>query len=196
MDGYAMVMPQPGGDEGLEKRAVAIPDPGPGEARVRHTAIGLNFLDVYHRSGAYKWPVERDLAPGSEAAGVVEAVGADVTSVAPGDRVAHAVPPNACASARVIPASRLVKLPDGVAATVTLKGVTAQDLMRAVSRSFGPVAAVDSLTIFSGNLIDYFMDVGGTPSRIRAQSFAPARCGPGEQAVISTPRENRVVLED
>ncbi|MBK5927969.1 quinone oxidoreductase family protein [Rhodobaculum claviforme] len=130
---YAMVMPQPGGPELFERREITVPDPAEGEVRVRHTAIGLNYLDVYHRSGAYPWPVERDLVAGSEAAGVVEAVGAGVSNLKPGDRVAYTHPMNAYCSARVLPAHRLVKLPDGIsdeiAATLMLKGLTAHYLI-------------------------------------------------------------------
>ena len=138
MTEYAMFCPEPGGPERFERRAIELPAPGPGEVRLRQTAVGLNFLDVYHRSGAYKWPVARDLVPGSEAAGVVEAVGPGVTSVAPGDRVAYAAPLNAYASARLIPADRLVRVPDAVpdevAATVMLKGMTAHYLIHTTYR--------------------------------------------------------------
>lgn len=130
---FVMSMPKPGGPELFERREVSTPTPGPGEALVRHRAVGLNFLDVYHRSGGYPWSVERDLVPGSEGAGVVEAVGEGVTEVGPGDRVAYTHPLGAYASARVIPAHRLVKLPDGVseeiAATLMLKGLTAHYLI-------------------------------------------------------------------
>ncbi|MBA3324563.1 MAG: quinone oxidoreductase [Rhodobacteraceae bacterium] len=132
MSDYAMIVPAPGGPEAFVRREIATPRPGPGEALVRQTAVGLNFLDVYHRSGLYPWPVERDLTPGSEGAGVVEAIGDGVTDLAPGDRVAYTRPLGAYASARTIPADRLVKLPEGiaddVAATVMLKGLTAQYL--------------------------------------------------------------------
>ena len=138
MTDYAMVMPAPGGADAFERRAIAPPEPGPGEALVRQTAIGLNFIDVYHRSGQYPWPVERDLVPGSEGAGVVEAVGPGVTGLAPGDRVAYTLPLGAYASRRVLPADRLVALPAGVsdetAATVMLKGLTAQYLIHATFR--------------------------------------------------------------
>jgi len=106
--------------------------PGPGEARIRQTAIGLNFIDVYQRSGLYK----RDLPfiPGSEGAGVVDAVGQGVTTVAPGDRVAYAPIDGAYAQERLIAADRLVKLPasidDRMAAAIMLKGLTAQYLLR------------------------------------------------------------------
>ena len=86
--------------------------PGPGEARVRHEAIGVNYVDTYHRSGLYPLPLPTGL--GVEAAGVVEAVGAGVTLVRPGDRVAYMAGPGAYAEARLLPADRLVKVPDGV----------------------------------------------------------------------------------
>jgi NADPH2:quinone reductase len=138
MGDYAMVMAQPGGSDGFEKRAITVPEPGPGQARVRHTAVGLNFLDVYQRSGLYKWPVERDLVVGSEAAGVVEAVGPGVAIVAPGDRVAYAPQIGAYASVRLIAADRLVKLPDTISdeigGTVMLKGMTAHYLIHSSFR--------------------------------------------------------------
>jgi NADPH:quinone reductase len=138
MTDYTMVMPAPGGAEGFEKREIDLPAPKPGEALVRHRAIGLNFLDVYHRSGAYPWPVDRDLVVGSEAAGVIEGVGEGVTAIAPGDRVAYTIPLNAYGTARVLPADRLVKLPDVVsdeaAATLMLKGLTAHYLIHSTFR--------------------------------------------------------------
>jgi NADPH2:quinone reductase len=138
MTDYAMFVPKPGGADAFERREIATPTPGPGQALVRHTAVGLNFIDVYHRSGLYPWPVDKDLVPGSEGAGVVEAVGEGVTAVRPGDRVAYTLPLNAYASARVIAADRLVKLPagiaDDVAATVMLKGLTAQYLIHSTFR--------------------------------------------------------------
>ncbi|SRR6266540_1473584 len=111
-----------------------IPDavPGPGEARVRQTAIGVNYVDVYQRSGVYK-VAALPFVPGQEAAGVVEAVGADVTEVGPGDRVAYAGVIGAYAEARVLPAARLVRIPDGIddrsAAAMMLKGMTAEFLL-------------------------------------------------------------------
>jgi NADPH2:quinone reductase len=112
---------------------VEIGEPGDGQARVRHTAVGVNFLDIYYRSGLYPLPLPSGL--GSEAAGVVEAVGPGVTVVRPGDRVAYAGgPPGSYAEARVLPASILVQIPDGVtdqtAAAVMLKGMTTQYLIR------------------------------------------------------------------
>lgn len=138
MSDYAMILPAPGGPEAFERREITVPEPGPGEARIRHTGIGLNYLDTYHRSGLYPWPADRDLVVGSEAAGVVEALGPGATGFAPGDRVAYTRPYGAYASARVIAAERLVKLPegveDGVAATIMLKGMTAHYLLHTVVR--------------------------------------------------------------
>ncbi|TMH63228.1 MAG: quinone oxidoreductase [Betaproteobacteria bacterium] len=124
---------QTGGPEVLKWEAVTVGDPGPGEARVRHTAIGLNFIDTYQRSGLYKLALPSGL--GGEGAGVVEAVGAGVTDIKIGDRVAYCGgPPGAYAEVRVMPADRLVKLPDGIsertAATLMLKGLTVQYLLR------------------------------------------------------------------
>src|SRR6266513_3170995 len=124
---------QTGGPEVLKWEQVDVGDPGPGEARVRHTAIGVNFIDTYHRSGLYKVPLPSGL--GSEGAGIVEAVGSGVTDVKPGDRVAYSGGPlGAYSEVRVMPADRLVKLPDGVservAATLMLKGLTVQYLFR------------------------------------------------------------------
>lgn len=87
-----MVVTTPGGPEKFERRARDLPHPAAGEVRVRHTCVDLNFLDIYHRSGLYPWPLDRDLVPGSEAAGTVEAIGAGVASLRPGDRVAYTLP--------------------------------------------------------------------------------------------------------
>jgi NADPH2:quinone reductase len=110
---------------------VPTPKPGKGEALVRHTAIGVNYIDVYHRSGAY--PMTLPGVPGSEGAGVVEAVGPEVTEVKVGDRVAYLDPIGAYAEVRVSPAARLVRIPDGiddrVAAASMLKGMTAYYLL-------------------------------------------------------------------
>ena len=92
---------------------VALTDPGEGEVRLRHTAIGLNYIDVYFRNGLY--PAEPPFVPGLEAAGVVEAVGPGVVDLVPGDRVAYASPPlGAYAEQRLIPGDRVVKVPDAI----------------------------------------------------------------------------------
>ena len=124
---------QPGGPEVLQWESVAVAEPGPGEARVRHTAVGLNYIDTYHRNGLYKVPLPSGI--GVEAAGVVEAVGPGVTDISKGDRVAYGGhPPGSYAEVRVMPADKLVKLPDDVsdrsAATLMLKGLTVQYLFR------------------------------------------------------------------
>jgi NADPH2:quinone reductase len=125
-----------GGPEVLRWEEVELAAAGPGQALVRHHAIGVNFIDIYHRSGLYKLPLPTSL--GVEAAGVVEAVGPGVTEVQPGDRVAYDRPPGAYAQARVIAADRLVKLPDAISfeqgAAMMLKGMTAQMLVRRVHR--------------------------------------------------------------
>src|SRR6266704_4467695 len=130
---HAIRLHKTGGPEVLQWEEVAVGDPGPGEARIRHTAIGLNFIDTYQRSGLYKLALPSGL--GGEGAGVVEAVGPGVTDIKVGDRVAYCGgPPGAYAEIRVLPADRLVKLPDGVsertAATLMLKGLTVQYLLR------------------------------------------------------------------
>ena len=123
-----------GGPEVLEWETVDASDPGPGEARVRQEAAGLNFIDVYHRTGLYPQPLP--FTPGSEGAGVVEEVGEGVTSVRPGDRVAYAGPIGGYAEVRLIAADRLVKLPDSIsteqAAAMMLQGMTAHMLLRQV----------------------------------------------------------------
>lgn len=127
-----------GGPEVLSPHDVAPPPPGPGEVRIRHVAIGVDFVDVYFRTGLYR-PPALPAGLGVEAAGVVEAVGDGVTAFSPGDRVAHAgLPLGAYASVRNMPAERLVRLPDDVsfetAAAVMLKGITVHMLFERVHR--------------------------------------------------------------
>jgi NADPH2:quinone reductase len=126
-----------GGPEVMRWEEAEPGEPGPGEARIRQTAIGLNYVDVYNRTGLYAVPLPSGL--GSEAAGVVEAVGAGVTDLKPGDRVAYGnAPIGAYAEARLIPGHRLLKLPDDIAdataAAMMLKGLTAQYLLRQTYR--------------------------------------------------------------
>ena len=125
---------QHGGPEVLKWEAFDPGPAGPGEALVRHEAVGLNYIDVYHRSGLYPLP-SLPAVPGLEAAGVVEEIGPGVTEVAVGDRVAYAgVPPGAYAEKRCIPAHRLVKLPAAIsslqAAAMMLQGMTARYLLK------------------------------------------------------------------
>ena len=131
---YAVRIHQLGGPEVLRYEQVEIGTPGPGEARVRHTAIGLNFTDIHFRTGRYPLK-ELPQVIGMEAAGVVEEVGPGVTEVRAGDRVAYASEkPRAYAQATVMPVTRLVRLPDFIddetAAAAILKGLTAQYLLR------------------------------------------------------------------
>ena len=127
----AIRMTRTGGPEVLEYVDVEVGEPGPGEARVRQHAIGLNFIDVYFRTGLYPMPLPSGL--GQEGAGVVEAVGEGVSHVQPGDRVAYAGRPNgAYSEVRTMPADVLVKLPDGIdfetGAAMMLQGLTVQYL--------------------------------------------------------------------
>src|SRR5580700_4373374 len=102
-----------GGPDVLRLEEIEVGEPGQGQARVRHAAVGVNFIDTYHRSGMYPLPLPSGL--GSEAAGIVEAVGPGVTVVRPGDRVAYAGgPPGSYSESRVMPANILVPIPDGV----------------------------------------------------------------------------------
>ena len=143
----AIVIHETGGPEVMRWEDHDAGDPGPEEVRLRQDAVGLNYIDVYHRTGLYPLP-SLPAVPGLEGAGVVEAVGAKVTGLQPGDRVAYAgVPPGAYAQFRCIPAHRLVQLPDAVsthqAAGMMLRGMTARYLL------FGcyPVKAGDRILI-------------------------------------------------
>jgi NADPH2:quinone reductase len=146
---HAIRFHAPGGPEVLRWEEVAVADVAPGEARVRHHAVGLNFIDIYHRTGAYPLPMPSGI--GLEGAGVVEAVGSavtDATGIRAGDRVAYAGGPiGAYAEVRNIPADRLVKLPDAIdfktGAAMMLQGMTAQYLLRRTC----PVQAGDTILI-------------------------------------------------
>lgn len=142
---HAIRVHQVGGPEVLQWEKVETGEPGPGQVRLRQEAAGLNFIDVYHRTGLYPQPLP--FTPGTEGAGVVEAVGTDVEGVAVGDRVAYAGPIGGYAEERLIGADRLVKLPDGIsseqAAGMMLQGMTAQMLLRSVF----PVAKGDTILI-------------------------------------------------
>lgn len=128
---------QPGGPEQLRYEDVEVPAPGPGEVQIRHTAVGLNFIDVYDRTGLY--PMALPGVLGREAAGVVTSVGPKVRQLAPGMRVAYAMnSPGSYCEMRNVPAERMVKVPDSVsdeqAAAMMLKGMTAQYLLRSTHR--------------------------------------------------------------
>ena len=134
---HAIRIHQTGGPEVLSWEAVVVPAPAAGEATVRHHAVGLNFIDTYHRTGLYPLPLPSGI--GLEGAGVVEAVGEGVTEVKVGDRVAYAGGPiGAYAEVRNIPAHRLLKLPASIsfntAAAMMLQGLTAAYLLRKTYR--------------------------------------------------------------
>ena len=134
---HAVRIHEVGGPEVLRWDAVAVAEPGPGEVRLIQSAIGLNYIDTYHRSGLYKLPALPAVL-GVEGAGVVDSVGPGVTAFKAGDRVAYAGPLGAYAEARLIPADRLVALPDWLdaiqAAGMMLQGMTAEFLLRRVYR--------------------------------------------------------------
>lgn len=129
----AICIEQHGGAEQLKRVNVTVGEPGPGEIRIRHHAVGLNFIDVYQRSGLYPLPLPAQL--GMEAAGVVEAVGAGVTHLQVGDRAAYAsAPPGSYCDLRVMSAKSVCKLPDAISfetgAAMMLKGLTAEYLLK------------------------------------------------------------------
>ena len=132
----AITVAEIGGPDVLRWGAAQVGDPAPGEVRIAQRAAGLNYIDVYHRTGAYPLPLP--FIPGIEGAGVVEALGEGVTGLAVGDRVAYAGPIGGYAEARLIAAEGLVQLPDAIgfdrAAAMMLKGMTAHMLLRSVYR--------------------------------------------------------------
>lgn len=122
-----------GGPEVMKLEEITVSDPGPGEVRIKQSAVGLNFIDVYHRSGLY--PLELPVTLGMEAAGIIDAVGEGVTEYKPGDRVAYGAGPiGAYTDLRIIPAHRIVALPDSIsdtqAAAMMLQGMTVEYLIR------------------------------------------------------------------
>ncbi len=134
-----------GGPDAMQWEDVELGAPGPGEVRIRHEAVGLNYIDVYFRTGLYPAP-SLPFSPGMEGAGVVEAVGEGVDALAAGDRVAYAAPPvGAYAEERLMPADRVVKVPAGIdarqAAAMMLQGMTVEYLLR---RTF-PVRSGDTI---------------------------------------------------
>ena len=127
----AMRYHKQGGPEVLQYEDVPVAEPGQGQVRVRHTAIGVNFVDVYQRAGVY--PMQVPQTGGNEGAGVIEAVGPGVTDLKKGDRVCYTGIPGSYCESRVVPAERMVKLPDGIseeqAASMLLKGLTVHYLI-------------------------------------------------------------------
>lgn len=142
---HAIRIHETGGPEVLKWEEVEVGDPGPGQVKLRQEAAGLNFIDVYHRTGLYKQ--ELPFIPGTEGAGIVESVGPDVAHVKVGDRVAYAGPIGGYAEERLIPADRLVKLPEGIstdlAAAIMLQGMTVHMLVRRVH----PVHAGETILV-------------------------------------------------
>jgi NADPH2:quinone reductase len=145
---YAVRFHKPGGPEVLQLEETAVGNPGPGQARIRHVAVGLNFADTYFRTGFYPVPLPNGM--GVEASGVVEAVGEGVSNVAPGDRVTYTGFINtlgAYSTERLIPAAPLIKLPEGIscetAAAMTMRGFTSSYLMRRI----WPLKAGDSILL-------------------------------------------------
>ena len=151
--GYAMAASKPGGSDVLRKIELGALTPAAGEVLIRHDAIGINFLDIYIRKGAYPWPVESDLVLGSEGAGVVEAVGSDVQGLAVGDRVGYTLANGAYATHRLIDAGYVVKLPDNIsselAASIMLKGLTVAYLTH------------DSFKVEAGHTVLFHAAAGG-----------------------------------
>ncbi len=143
---HAIRIHEQGGPDVMKWEEITVPAPGPGEALIKQTAVGLNYIDVYQRAGGYKLDLPASI--GMEAAGIVEAVGEGVDTVKPGDRVAYVMgPPGAYAEARVYPAWRLVPLPEDISdeqsAGMMLKGLTVSYLLR---RTY-PVKAGDTVLI-------------------------------------------------
>ena len=131
---HAIRVHEIGGPEALKWEEVEVGDPGSGEIRIRQEAAGLNFIDIYHRTGLYPQPLP--FTPGVEGAGVVDAIGRDVTTLKIGDRVAYGGPVGGYAEVRLIDAAKVVKLPDDIsseqAAAAMLQGMTAEMLLRRV----------------------------------------------------------------
>jgi NADPH2:quinone reductase len=142
---HAIQIHEAGGPDVLAWDEIEVGEPGPGQAKIRQAAAGLNFIDVYHRTGLY--PQQMPFTPGVEGAGTVESVGEGVTNVKPGDRVAYAGPLGGYSEERLIDADKLVKLPDDIgfdqAAAMMLQGMTARMLLRSVY----PVKSGDTILV-------------------------------------------------
>ena len=150
---YAMAAARPGGSDMIRRIEIDAPAAGAGEVVIAHEAIGINFIDIYIRTGAYPWPVDKDLILGSEGAGIVTAVGEGVSHVAVGDRVGYTLPNGAYATHRAINADMVVKLPDAitsdVAAAIMLKGLTVAYLVQ------------DSHAVQAGDTVLFHAAAGG-----------------------------------
>jgi NADPH2:quinone reductase len=180
----------PGGAEQLELARVELPPPAADEIRLRQTAIGVNFIDIYQRLGLYPLPDAK--IPGVEAAGMVTAVGADVTSLKPGDRIAYAgAPVGAYVSERNLPAWRAIKLPDNlsdeIAASVFVKGITAHMLLARISSvGRGTVILVHSAAGGLGQLLTRWAShLGATViGAVGSEAKAAAARDAGAQHII------------
>ena len=150
---YAMAAVRPGGSDMIRRIDIDVPAAGAGEVVIAHEAIGINFIDIYIRTGAYPWPVDKDLILGSEGAGIITAVGEGVSHVAVGDRVGYTLPNGAYATHRAINADMVVKLPDAitsdVAAAIMLKGLTVAYLVE------------DSHVVQAGDTVLFHAAAGG-----------------------------------
>jgi NADPH2:quinone reductase len=166
-DPYAYILRETGGPEILEAEHIDVPRPGPGEVLVRHEAVGLNFIDTYHRSGLYKLPLPSGL--GGEAAGIVEGLGEGVAGFREGDRVGYFTgAPGAYATHRAIGFDKLVKLPDSIsfedAAAAMLKGCTAEYLIERCARvEAGQTVLVHAAAGGMGSiLVQWLKSIGAT----------------------------------
>ena len=150
---YAMAAARPGGSDMIRRIEIDVPAAGAGEVVIAHEAIGINFIDIYIRTGAYPWPVDKDLILGSEGAGIITAVGEGVSHVAVGDRVGYTLPNGAYATHRAINADMVVKLPDAItsdlAAAIMLKGLTVAYLVQ------------DSHAVQAGDTVLFHAAAGG-----------------------------------
>ena len=176
-EAYRIVVRETGGPEALAVERIEVPKSGAGEILVRHQAVGLNFIDVYHRTGLYPQPLPTGL--GSEAAGIVEAVGEGVEDLREGDRVGYfAGPIGAYASHRAIAASRVVKLPDGIdvelAAASMLKGCTAEYLIERCARiAWGETVLVHAAAGGVGSILVQWLKAIGAV--VIAHAGSPAK---------------------
>jgi NADPH:quinone reductase len=176
---------QHGGPDVLTYGDAPMPEPGPGQARVKIAAAGLNYIDTYHRTGLY--PAALPLVPGMEAAGVVDAVGPDVTAVKPGDRVAYCMTLGAYAEYAVVPAERLVPLPANVtfgnAAAVLLQGMTAHYLaFSTYPLQPGEVALIHAAAGATGSLLVQMAKRAGATVIATVGSQAKAELAQGDGA--------------
>jgi NADPH2:quinone reductase len=195
MNASAVRFHRAGGDEVLRLEPQELPPPGPGEIRVRHQAIGVNFVDVYHRSGLYPLPLPSGL--GVEAAGTVEALGPGAAGFQAGDRVAYFTSPGSYATARNVPADRLVALPAGVSAEVAaaafMKGLTVHML----ATRYHPARAGESYLVWAAAggvgqlLVQWLAALGATViAVVGSEEKAATVKALGAQHVLVTPRDD------